>query len=93
VPAKLTTRQEAILAAVKEAGQLTPPDAGTILHRLRGCTFCKPGYPCQYAEANGREVLEALRKKGLLKRDRHHVYRRATELAVQPAPREDDIPY
>jgi hypothetical protein len=56
--------------------------AGDILHAE--CSYCLEDQTgrCQYAEKDGRQVLEALRKKGLLRRDRHHVYRRADSTPV-----------
>jgi hypothetical protein len=86
VPAKLTERQEFVLELVRSAGQMSALVAGVEIHKRLydgGCRYCKAAFPapCQYAESAGRQVLEALRKKGLLKRDRHHVYR----LSEQPA--------
>lgn len=75
-PPKLTERQ-AYVYAITNKGPTTALTAGTELHRRQRCPYCMPINPCQYAEANGREVLEALKRKGLLKRDRHHIYRRA----------------
>jgi hypothetical protein len=82
VPTKLTERQQFTLELVRNAGQMSALVAGAEIHKrlyAGGCRYCKPGIPCQYAESNGRQVLEALRKKGLLKRDRHHIYRRTDQ--------------
>jgi hypothetical protein len=75
-PPKLSERQ-AYVYAVTADRQLNALTAGIELHRRQRCPYCRPDLPCRYAEANGREVLVALWRKGLLRRDRHHVYRRA----------------
>jgi hypothetical protein len=89
VPPKLTERQNYVyeLTADRRLNALT---AGIELHRRQRCPYCQPDQPCQYAEANGREVLEALKRKGLVKMDRHHVYRRTDEPTTTQT---DDIPY
>ena len=74
-PPKLSERQAYVYALTADR-QLNALTAGIELHRRQRCPYCQPDRPCQYAEANGREVLEALKRKGLLRRDRHHVYRR-----------------
>ena len=74
VPAKLTERQQLIYDYCRRACDAR--EAGTLLHLRNDCQHCRPDNPCKYATVNGREILEALRRKGLLRRDRHHVYRR-----------------
>jgi hypothetical protein len=85
VPAKLPKRQAFIYELMRRPGYVFDWDAlaaGIALHQSRGCKYCLIDMPCRYAASEGREVLEALRKKGLLKRDRHHIYRRAAEPAA-----------
>jgi hypothetical protein len=86
VPAKLKGNQEALwqaISAFTEPQTWTAAEAGHYLHWINECEWCKPNAACQFAERQGRQVLEALRKKGLLKRDRHHIYRRTD---TPPAP-------
>jgi hypothetical protein len=75
VPQKLTQRQQLIYDYARRPCDAR--EAGTLLHISNNCRYCRPDNPCKYATTNGREILEALRRKGLLKRDRYHVYRRA----------------
>jgi hypothetical protein len=88
VAPKLSERQIYVyeLTADRQLNALT---AGIELHRRQRCPYCRAEAPCQYAEANGREVLEALKRKGLLKRDVHHVYRRADSTSQIAADSDD----
>lgn len=85
VPPKLTERQAFVYELAKQR-PLSPRDAGVQLHvkHQRRCG-CGPERCCDWAERNGREVLEAIKRKGLLRRDRHHVYRRADDSTTEPA--------
>lgn len=74
-PPVLTPRQQLVYEAAALA-PLTAPAAGRLLHTASDCRHCTDDQPCQYADRNGREVLEALKRKGLVRRDRHHVYTR-----------------
>jgi hypothetical protein len=92
VPAKLTENQSLILELGRELGKIDALTAGIELHAAKGCRHCAfytphGVIPCQYAASQGRQVLEALRKKGLLRRDRHHIYRR-TDSTTSIAPDE-----
>lgn len=89
VPPVLTGRQQTVLELVDRDG-IAPADAGHTLHLSTGCRFCNPDRACQYAESAGREVLEALRKKELIRRDRHHRY---FPLDRGGHPQEGDIPF
>jgi hypothetical protein len=80
VPPKLTERQQLIYQYARRPCDAR--EAGYLLHLRNDCRYCKPDSPCKYATTNGREILEALRRKGLLKRDRYHVYRRADSTPV-----------
>lgn len=70
-PPTLTDRQQRVLALVDRDG-ITALIAGAVLHRH--CRYCIRDGICQYAESAGREVLESLRRKGLIRRDRQHRY-------------------
>jgi hypothetical protein len=91
VPAKLTERQKFVMECVTSEGSLDARQAGSRVHTRFGCSHCGPYRICQYAESNGRAILEALKGKGLLKRDRHHIYRRTEQPASTTpiAPAED----
>jgi hypothetical protein len=81
VAPKLTERQQLVydeLASQPGAAL----EVGAMVHRWNGCSYCTTDEPCRFAYSTGRQVLEALRKKGLLKRDRHHLYRRADTTAA-----------
>jgi hypothetical protein len=97
VPARLTERQ-AFVYLLAQNGPLDATQAGVALHlkHKRQCG-CGPERACEWAASNGRAVLEALRRKGLLKRDRHHVYQRADSTeqlqAGEHDPATSEIPY
>lgn len=72
VPAlpKLTEYQRAVYeAALAEDGKgyMTPFEAGLIVHGAKGCRWCSSGRDCHYRVSDGRRVLAALARKGLLK--------------------------
>lgn len=95
VAPKLRERQQLVYGFLAQQ-TLTAEVAGKLLHA--SCRHCRPGAPCMFMERNGREVLEALRKKGLAKRDKHHVYRRADGTSPEPDsdgydPATADIPF
>lgn len=58
-PKPLTVRQQAALDHLPA----TSLEVGHHLHQLRGCRFCGPETPCQWAQASGQEVLTALRTR------------------------------
>ena len=89
-PPKLTERQQLAYDYISLAGIATAPAFGAALHANANCKWCRlAGHwgGCDYAESSGREVLEALRKKGLVKRDRQHAYRRTDQ--AQPSSQGD----
>lgn len=76
----LTVRQALVLRMVDERGGVTDVEAGRALHAAKGrCSKTRP-YPflqrsqsadgrcCDFGISAGREVLNALRRRGLLKR-------------------------
>lgn len=72
-PLKLTERQAAAFAYLQGDGK-TALQVGVMLHlaRERPCPWCKlsGGSGCDFAELAGKEVLGALRNKGLVIRKR-----------------------
>lgn len=89
VPPKLTLRQQTVYDATTTFSGIDAAHAGQILHQAKRCRYCTPAAPCDYAATDGRAVLEALKRKGLLKRDRHHIYRRTSN---QPTAQTRDLP-
>lgn len=88
VPAKLTERQQFVYDLLKhQEGKAFW--VGVMVHRWQGRDCCRSDN-CPWAEQAGREVLRALHRKGLLKRDRHHVYRRTDQPSTAQT---DQIPY
>lgn len=87
VPAVLKPREQHVYQ-LTEHGPVTATVAGISwhIHRDQWCS-CSPDRPCQYASMDGSKILEQLRHKGLLKRDRHRNYRRTYE----PSSQGDDI--
>lgn len=85
---KLTPRQEAVYEALTRGG-LTEVDAGLLLHRGKHDS----NMPCTYCEDNGRGVLTALRKKGLVKRARETGLWERLDGAGKPSSQGEEIPY
>lgn len=63
---KLTERQWFALNTIASKPQ-SSEQLGVELHRRRGCGYCKPGTPCQYAASEGAHMGGTLRQKGLVK--------------------------
>jgi len=80
-PVALRPRQQLVYEAAA-LQPLTALAAGILLHTASDCCHCTEDQPCQYADRHGREVLEALRKKNLLRHDKHRVYRRTDGLTA-----------
>lgn len=91
-PPVLTPRQQLVYEAAALA-PLSAMAAGTILHTAANCAHCTDDTPCQYAEKNGREVLNALKRKGLVRRDRHHVYTRTDAVGERSSQLGADDPW
>lgn len=89
-PPKLSARQQHVLELIDHEGA-TAQDIGHVLHRENGCRYCTPESACKYAKSNGSEVLEALRKKELLRRDKHHRYY-PVGVSNKPSSQTDDFP-
>lgn len=89
---KLTDRQAAALAYLGREGA-TALDTGRKLHELNGCPWCRlaGASGCEYAEQSGREVLTALRRKGLVvRRNQTGIWqptRQATQATTSPTDR------
>lgn len=64
---KLGPRQRVVLAALQARGELRPDEAGALAHAARG------SHPedarCEWCTVDGRDVLNALRRKGLARRE------------------------
>lgn len=72
---KLTEFQTLVLELVwREVGAgaagISSVEAGIAVHEAKGCRYCDfvQLAPCLYAKRQGRQVLESLRKKGLVSR-------------------------
>jgi hypothetical protein len=68
---RLTERQELVLRLVREQGGIRDEDAVRVVHG--DCPYCREE-PCAYAGMAAREVLGALRKRGLVVRRRTGVW-------------------
>jgi hypothetical protein len=68
-PPKLTEYQELVYRLLHEAS-VSSEVAGHAVHVFKGCRFCRAEPPavCQYAQKQGRQILEALQKKELVAR-------------------------
>lgn len=83
VPPKLTDREQHVWQ-LTEHGLVNALEAGRSWHiaRPQRCS-CDAGGTCQYASMDGNKTLEQLRHKGMLRRDRHRIYRRVVEASSQ----------
>jgi len=86
---KLTDRQQYVLDLVETTSSATATFVGMMLHGRRGKH--DEHRPCVYCEDEGRGVLVALRKKGLVVRRRSGLWQ---SLRKNPARNQtDEIPY
>src|SRR5436853_389525 len=93
VPPKLTERQKLVFELTEGEG-CTDTEAGHALHELHGCRYCiragsdseEAVIGCFYRQRDGRSVLYALRRKGLVvrRRDGHWQRRGATKGSSGP---------
>lgn len=95
VPPRLTERQQVALDLTAGDGA-TDLEVGVELHARKGCGYCREHQPCEYAASTGREVLVALRKKGLVVRRRSGLWQHvgtATSAAGGYDPATAEIPF
>lgn len=89
---KLTDRQQFVYDYIAGEGA-DALHVGHVLHERRGCRFCRPDEPCSFAHQDGRNVLNALRKKGLVIRRRSGLWQRIGETRAASDTRPvDDFP-
>lgn len=77
----LTGRQRQALEFVRDRQPVSAEEVGAYLHELKRCRWCRPPIPCKYAFDAGKDVLKALRVKGLVKQ------RRGAGWVLRDAPR------
>lgn len=87
---KLTGRQQAVLDALTQAAHdgITTDEAGATAHALKEGRWAHgPDDRCLYCSRDGRQILEALRTKGLARyRSRLKVWQLADLPAEKPEP-------
>jgi hypothetical protein len=95
-PPKLTDRQQHLYDAVRSSEDgLTADEAGAVLHEARALRPHSRDARCAYCTLDGRSVLAALRRKGLVTRKRSgqwHALAGQTLEATESL-QTDEIPY